>query len=492
LTRRELFAGLDLGTSSLKGAVVDAYGTVVASAQASYPTNRPSPGRAEQAPTDWIVATGRVLRQLSREAPAERWHAIGLSGMIPTLVTLNGSRRPIGPAITWEDARAEAEGEALRKAIGPDHLYHLTGQWVDGRYLLPMFMWLKRGEPDRAASTASICGAKDYLYLYLTGEPATDPSTASGYGCYELATGTWNPDIAAAAGVATSALPGIVASSATSPIRSEVASALELPEGLPVAIGAADSVLGAVGLGVTEPGQVAYIAGTSTVILEVSDRVQLDKAHRYLVTPLAISDRWGLEMDLLSTGSAMQWLAAVMGLAGGAPELLDLAAGSPPGADGLTFLPYFSSGEQGALWDSSLRGAILGLTLGHKREDLARALLEAIAIETRRCLGVLDETGHAVRDLKVAGMGAESSFFWQLLADATGRVITVPPSSATTVSALGAALIAAQAAGADPSTMHRHSEGAVLLHPNPESASLWADISRRHDRSLAMISGARQ
>lgn len=490
MTRRELFAGLDLGTSSLKGAVVDASGTLVASAQTSYPTNRPLPGRAEQAPADWSAAAGAVLEQLTDEVPAERWHAIGLSGMIPTLVTLDGSQHPVGPAIIWEDARAEAEGVALREATGPDHLYRLTGQWVDGRYLLPMFTWLKRWEPDRAASTASICGAKDYLYLYLTGQLATDPSTASGYGCYELATGTWDREIAAAAGVEVSALPRILASTANSPIRSDLAMAFQLPEGLPVCIGAADSVLGTLGLGVTEPGQVAYIAGTSTVILQVSDHLQLDTKHRYLVTPLATSDRWGREMDLLSTGSAMQWLAAVMGLAGGAPELLELAAGSPPGADGLTFLPYLSSGEQGALWDSTLRGAILGLTLGHKREDLARSLLEAIAIGTRRCLDVLEETGDAVEDFKVAGIGAESSFFWQLLADATDRVITVP-ASATTVSALGAALIAAQAMGVDPNSMHRRTQG-ERVHPNPDSASLWADISRRHDRSLAMISGASQ
>jgi xylulokinase len=488
---RELFAGLDLGTSSLKGVLVDAGGTIVASAQFPYATNRPLPGRAEQSPADWIAAAQVVLGQLSQKAPATRWQAVGLSGMIPTLVTLDDERHPIGPAITWEDARAEVEGQALRGAVGPDHLYRLTGQWVDGRYLLPMFAWLKRWEPDRATPTAFVCGAKDYLYLHLTGELATDPSTASGYGCYELSSGAWDGDIAGAAGLGPPALPKIVASIAHSPIRAKLAQALRIPEGLPVCVGAADSVLGALGLGANERGQVAYLAGTSTVILGASDRLQFDGAHRYLVTPLATPAGWGFEMDLLSTGSAMQWLAGVMGLAKGVPALLELAAASAPGADGVSFLPYLSSGEQGALWDATLRGSVLGLTLGHRREDLARALVEGIVIESRRCIRVLEESDHAVREIKVAGVGSASSFFWQLLADACGRVVSIPSKNARMVSALGAAMIAAQSVGADPNGMRAGSQG-EQVHPRVESAGVWMDISRRHDHGLAMISASRQ
>jgi xylulokinase len=466
LTAGGLFAGLDLGTSSLKGVVVDSAGGVVASAQASYQTHRPSPSRAEQFPADWIAAANQVLAQLSQRSAAAEWAAIGLSGMIPTLVTLDDARKAIGPAITWEDVRAESEGVTLRGEIGPDRLYWLTGQFVDGRYLLPMFAWLRQHEPERVASTSSICGAKDYLYLYLTGQLSTDPSTATGYGCYE------------------------VASTSTSRIRAGLAQELRLPEGLPVCAGGADSVLGAFGLGVNQPGSVAYVAGTSTVILGVTDRVQLDAEHRYLVTPLAMAGRWGLEMDLLSTGSSLQWLAGMMGLAGGASAVVELAAGSTPGAHGVSFLPYLSSGEQGALWDADLRGAIFGLQLIHRREDLARALLEGMAIESRRCLRVLDEAGLTSREITASGSAVGSLLFWQLLADATGCSVAIPPASATMVSALGAALIGAVAVGADPSKMRGDAPGEVVL-PDAESGSVWADLSRRHDQHLAMISSAR-
>jgi sugar (pentulose or hexulose) kinase len=195
-------------------------------------------------------------------------------------------------------------------------------------------------------------------------------------------------------------------------------------------------------------------------------------------------------MDLLSTGSALEWLARVMGIEGGVPALLELAAASTPGAAGITFLPYLSSGEQGALWDANLRGAIFGLTLSHRREDLSRALIEAIVIESWRCLRVLQEVCPDSNEISVAGMATESSLFRQLLADATGCSVASPPAGATMVSALGAALVAARSAGADSSLMRR-AEQRERVQPDPTSASLWTEIGRRYDQQLAMISAPR-
>jgi sugar (pentulose or hexulose) kinase len=186
----------------------------------------------------------------------------------------------------------------------------------------------------------------------------------------------------------------------------------------------------------------------------------------------------------------MQWLADIMGLAGGVPALLELAAGSMPGSNGVTFLPYLSSGEQGALWDATLRGAIFGLTLAHRREDLARALLDAIAIESGRCLRVLEEAGFASHEIKASGSGSGSPMVWQIIADATGCSVTIPPVNATMVSAFGASLIAALAVGADPSRIYAGAQ-AEQIHPAAESVSLWTGLSRRLDRHLAMISPAK-
>jgi xylulokinase len=468
--------GLDLGTSGLKAVALSASGASLARASAAYPTHCPLPGAYEQDPGDWLRAVEQVLARLGQAVPARRWRAIGLSGMIPTLVTLGRDGQPTGPAVTWQDGRADDLGDEFRERCGPD-LYRLTGQWVDGRYLLPMFGRIARDDPARAAATTTIASAKDYLFAWLTGELATDPSTASGYGCYELARDRWN---AATLPLALPGrgprLPAVRPSAASRPLRAEAAAALGcLP--VPVVLGAADSVLGALGLGVREPGQVAYIAGTSTVILGIADRLVLDPDHRFLVTPLAVPGCWGLEMDLLATGSAIAWLARLLDL--DVAGVVELAASTDP-AQAPVLLPYLTPGEQGALWDPLLDGAIAGLHLGHGREHLARALVNGIVLESRRCLAVLDQTCGSGRALKVAGGSAVALSFRADLADATRRPVLVPRDYDADHSARGAALIAALATEGD------WPEGAFpaagpAAEPDEGRAKLWDELWAAHE-----------
>src|ERR1700691_5797501 len=134
-----VYIGLDLGTSGLKGVALTASGTVAARGSAAYSTQRSAAGAAEQAPQDWIAAAETVTRQLAAPVRARRWRGTGLSAMIPPLVTVGADGEPTGPAITWQDSRADAHGDELRDLCGGDKLYRLTGQWLEGRYLLPMF-----------------------------------------------------------------------------------------------------------------------------------------------------------------------------------------------------------------------------------------------------------------------------------------------------------------------------------------------------------------
>ena len=453
-----------------------ASGAILARANAAYPTHRPAAGACEQDPGDWLGAVEQATARLGEAIPARRWRAIGLSGMIPTLVTLGPAGQPTGPAITWQDGRADDLGEELRKRRGAAELYRLTGQWVDGRYLLPMFGRIARVDPARAAATTAIASAKDYLFAWLTGELATDPSTASGYGCYELEAGRWDAATLTLAGGPR--LPAVLPSATSRPLRSEAAARLGCPP-VPVVLGAADSVLGALGMGVRQPGQVAYIAGTSTVILGIADRLVLDPDHRFLVTPLAVPGCWGLEMDLLATGSAITWLAGLLGGDLDAAGLVELAAGADP-ARAPVLLPYLTPGEQGALWDPLLRGAIVGLDLGHGREHLARALVNGIVLESRRCLAVLDETCGSGHVVEVAGGSAAAPSFRTDLADATRRPVSMPRDDDTDHSARGAALIAALAAGGGWPDGAFPAAG-LAARPDEARAKLWDDLWAVHD-----------
>ena len=136
--RDRLSIGVDLGTSSLKAVAVTAEGEVVARASHGYPTTRDEPGSAEQNPADWLSACDLALGELGEQVDPARWGTIGLSGMLPTLVSLDDGLSVVGPALTWEDGRAEPEAERMLESLGSATVYESTGQRLDGRYLLPM------------------------------------------------------------------------------------------------------------------------------------------------------------------------------------------------------------------------------------------------------------------------------------------------------------------------------------------------------------------
>ncbi|MGH3626683.1 MAG: xylulokinase [Sciscionella sp.] len=474
----DVFMGLDLGTSGLKGVAVSTGGELMATASAGYETARPLPGRAEQDPEDWFSAVAAVVTELTARIPPARWAGIGLSGMLPTLVLAGRDGAPVGPAITWEDGRADPDGERYRDAVGADTLYRETGQWVDGRYLMPMVHWLAREDPSRIERAAWIMGAKDHLFFRLTGEVATDPSTAAGFGCYALATGRFDPDLA---GTWSASLPTVRPSSFVGGLRADVAEALGLTAGVPVSVGAADSVCGALGVGAIAAGDRVSLWGTSTAIIGVHDDLLLDPAHRYLVTPLALGEGWGLEMDLVSTGSAIAWLASLLEVS--EPDLFRLAALSPLGANGASFLPYLGPGEQGALWDPSLHGTLGRLTLTHTRADVARALLEGIALEVRRCVRVLDDAGVAPGPTVVAGGAAGSAIYASMLAGAIGSSVTTVEDGRW-MSARGAGIVSAASSAGSFRPEALDALARSTIEPRTEDAAIWDELAERHEDQL--------
>lgn len=473
--------GIDLGTSGIKAVALSEDGRLLARARRNYPTSRPSFGAAEQSPADWEDALISVLHELSQHVPASSWIAIGLAAMLPTLVALDTAGNPIGPAVVWEDSRAEAEGKAFRSRAGAERLYRVTGQLVDGRYLVPMHE--RRVHQENPRSVHTVAGAKDYLFQLLTGELLTDPSTAAGFGLYDLATGDWSDELLSATEIP--GLPPVAPSAEQRPMLQALCAEFGCQPGLPVVLGGADSVLGAYGLGVTAPGEVAYIAGTSNVILGFAATALLDPAQRYLVTPL-VGDGFGLEMDLLATGSAMAWLAGLFGLGGGAAELAELAR-EVPVTEAPVFLPHLAPGEQGALWDPSLSGTIHGLNQHMGRAHLARGLLSGIIVESRRCLAVLDEAlpVGAQLPIRLSGSSGGSERFRQDLADATGRPVRYFPGSSDH-SGLGAGLLAGRAAEGWEVQLELESR---TVDPDYSAMGIWNELASLQDETRRGLSG---
>ncbi|MBV8402573.1 MAG: hypothetical protein JO203_00120 [Gammaproteobacteria bacterium] len=433
-----LALGLDLGTSAVKSALIDAYGRLLAGGEAPIDTLSFGAGAAEQDTAAWLTATQRAVAQLAQAADVQipgwraRTAAIGLAAQLPTLVVL-GEHGPLGPAITWKDARADASAAGV---IGPRRreLYEATGMPLDGRYLAPMFHHHWR---TRCAEVRAILSAKDYLCWALTGARVTDPSTAAGYGLFDLAAGDFSVSLCELWEVPRKLLPQVrPAHSIAGPLHGAGATLLGLRRGVPVTVGAADSVSSAFAMRALEDeGAACVVMGSSTVILDAQRTARTDPQMRYLLTPHAEAPWYAREMDLLATGTGYRWLSELCGWRPG--DLERLAAQSPAGAHGVSFAPYLAGGEQGALWNPHLRGAILGLTLASGASELARAFLEGVGFEIRRCIEVLAETS-TVSEIVLAGHLAQVPFARQLLADILAR--PVQPFPPVAAAAVGAAL----------------------------------------------------
>jgi xylulokinase len=291
---------------------------------------------------------------------------------------------------------------------------------------------------DRLGEIQSVLSAKDYLLFALTGLELTEPSTAAGYGIFDLQAQAFSESLGDFWNLPRRLLPRLeAANSLAGPLSAAGAALLGLTAGIPVSTGAADSVCAAYRMTGLDERVVSISFGSSAVIIGASAAARLDPNARYLVTPHVMDGWYGREMDLLASGTGYRWLSELFGWPEG--EIDRAAAGSVPGAQGLFFAPYLGGGEQGALWNSRLKGALSGLALQHSRSDIARAYLEGVFYEVKRCVRVLAEAV-PIDSVRVSGHIVHSRGSLQMLAD----ILDLPVATVRDKSpaAIGAALLA--------------------------------------------------
>jgi xylulokinase len=476
--RGPLTLGLDLGTSAVKVVALDLDGAVRGAVSEGFPTSSMLPGQAVQAPCDWLLAVSIAMRALgevlqgTQGAALGQVASVGLTGQLPTLVCLSADAA-LAPAITWKDGRADAWAATRVDAARRAHMYSRTGMPIDGRYLAPM---LEFHFADRLGEIQSILSAKDYLLWALTGLRLTEPSTAAGYGIYDLQAQSFSATLAEFWNLPPRLLPQLrPANTLAGPLSEAGAKLLGLAPGTPVSTGAADSVCAAFCMAGLDERVVSISFGSSAVVIGASAAPRLDPRARYLLTPHAAAGWYGREMDLLATGTGYRWLSELFAWPEG--EIDRVAAGSVPGAHGLFFAPYLAGGEQGALWNSRLEGALFGLNLRHARADIARAFLEGVFYEVRRCVEVLAEAT-PVDSVKVSGNIVQAPGSMQMLADILDRPVTAVPEKSP--AAIGAALLARGLLDVPGAAAPRASSSPARCVPERAAAQLYARLYREY------------
>jgi xylulokinase len=441
--------GLDIGTTAVKAIALDEGGRIAATASVVHDGSTPRPGWAEGDPEAWWANAVEAVGRIGAAVPLDAIAMVGVSGMVPALICLDADGRVLRPSIQQNDARAAAEIVELRARLPAADFLAATGQPISQQLILPRLAWLRRYEPDVYRRIRRILGSYDLATHRLTGEWSLEQNWALESGFWDARRGAWYaPAFAVTETPEWWLAPVREPQHVVGAVTAGAAAATGLRAGTPVIAGSADHVAAALAAG-TGPGELVLKIGGGGDVLYGVDRFAPDP--RLYIDYHDLPGRFLLNGCMAASGLLVKWFAGVF-----APELgagedryarLDAEAeATPPGADGLVVLPYFL-GEKTPIFDAEARGMISGLTLGHGRGHLFRAVLEAVAYGFRHHVDVLVEGGHPIRTVRIMDRGARSALWRQIVADVLGRAIEYAP-GADLGSAFGVAWVAGVALGA--------------------------------------------
>lgn len=445
--------GIDLGTSAVKALLTTTDGEVVASAFAEYPIDQPHPDHAEQTPDLWCRAAAGAVREVLARSPHTQVAAIGLSGQMHGTVLLDAAHQPLAPAAIWPDRRSAAQVKEITALVGAERLYAITGSPVATGFQAATVRWFQQHAPELWQQVRIILLPKDYLRFRLTGGFATDPSDAAGALLLDETRRDWSDELLDLLAIRRDQLPPVQPSATISGyLHEEAARTLGLPVGIPVATGAADTACSVLGAGVVESDQLLLTISTGGQLVQPCETVRIDAYGRIHTFCSALEPGeghagWYQMGAMLSAGMALRWLRQQLF---DEPEqiaydrMMTLATEQPPGADGLLFLPYLV-GERTPYMDPTARGVFFGLTLSHTRGSLIRAVVEGVTLAAANAYSVLRELGASPQQIVLAGGGARSRFWQQVVADVFG--LPVQPLRTIEQSAVGACILAGAALG---------------------------------------------
>ncbi|MBY3170426.1 FGGY-family carbohydrate kinase [Rhizobium laguerreae] len=419
--------GLDIGTTSTIGILIELPNRVLGLTSRPSTLHSPQHSWAEEDPAEWWANVCEITRELIATTGIEAGQisAVGVTGMLPTVVLLDDAGYVLRPSIQQSDGRCGEEVEELRAEWNEADFLAKAGNGINQQLVTAKLRWIARHEPTVFERIATVMGSYDFINWKLTGEKAIEQNWALEAGFVDINTDRLDDELIGLARVSRDVIPRKAAShEVLGHVTDEASKATGLAPGTPVIGGAADMIASAFGAGINKAGDVLLKFGGAVDILTATDVVRPDRRMflDYHLVP-------GLYMPngCMSTGgSGLNWFISTFAgreqIAAKAEGIsvhhyLDrLAAACAPGADGLTILPYFL-GEKTPIHDAGARGLIDGLTLSHHIGHLWRAMLEAYAYALRHHIDVLNDIGHPTTRFIVSDGGSQSRIWMQIVSD---------------------------------------------------------------------------
>ncbi|UCH24458.1 MAG: FGGY-family carbohydrate kinase [Trueperaceae bacterium] len=481
--------GIDVGTYESKGVLTDLDGRVVAQAVRGHELAIPRQGWAEHdAEAVWwgdVCYISESLIDRSGVDPSEI-KAVACSAIGPCLLPVDEACRPLrsGGILYGIDTRATAEIRELEVKLGEDAIFDRCANALSAQSVGPKILWLKKNEPEVYAKAYKFLTSTSFITARLTGEYVIDHLTGVYFApCYDFSTKRWN-EVYSRGIVEVDRLPRLAWSDEiVGTVTAEAARETGLAEGTLVTTGTADAAAEALSVGVTTPGQLMLMYGTTLFMIEVLDRPLKDR--RLWATTYLFEGTSSLAAGMSTTGALTRWIKDTFARELVAKEeaghesayaaLTQEASWVPAGAEGLLVLPYFS-GERTPINDPEARGVFFGLTLAHTRGHLYRAVLESVGYGIRHHLDLLSEIGAEPNELVAVGGGTKSDLWLQIVSDICELPQKVP--AVTIGASYGNAFLAGLAAGffTDPNEIHSWLKDIRVIEPNMDTRQVYRKL----------------
>lgn len=444
--------GIDIGTTHCKAVSLAVDGTVLHEDKADYPTFQSMPGQSEQ---DAEIIFSEILQLLQR---AFGWYknngqhqlnAVCFSSAMHSIMAVDANGKPLTNAFTWADTRSNEQALQLRGLAVARQLYNRTGTPIHPMSPLCKLVWLKQSLRDVFDAAAKFISIKEYIFFKLFDKYLVDHSIASATGLFDIYEKKWHDEALQLAGIDAQRLSMPVGvTHAETNLKEEYKRLFGIDGSVPFIIGASDGCLASLGSGAILRGEAALTIGTSGAIRVVIEKPVADE-HQRLFNYILADGLYVTGGAVSNGGAALKWFAEnllqhAFSNASNIDWLLQLAHESPPGANGLIFLPYLS-GERAPSWDAAARGAFIGLQMSHRKEHLARAVLEGISYALRQVLLAVEETNGNIDAIFASGVFTKSDLWLQLVCDVLNKKIIV--SATADASAIGAAFLGLHTTG---------------------------------------------
>lgn len=439
--------GLDLGTSSLKGLLVNENGKIVYSTSENYPLLHPKPGYSEQDPHEWYRATQVVLEKIVAEVPdvQQKLKAISFSGQMHSLVLLDEKDQVVRNAILWNDVRTTKQCQEITEILGKRLISITKNKALEG-FTLPKILWMKEQELELFSKANMFLLPKDYLGFCLTGNKQMEYSDASGTLLLDSTHKKWSQEILKAFELPLSFCPPLVESTGKiGTLKKELKDRFGFEHPINIYAGGADNASAALGAGVISEGLGMVSMGTSGVFLTYEKEAEKDYEGELHYFHHVLPDTYYSMGVTLAAGYSLSWYKETFGSNESFDTLLKDIQQIEPGSKGLLFTPYIS-GERTPYKDSKIRGSFLGIHSGHRRPHFTRAVLEGITFSLKDSQVVMEkQAGKIFKRIISVGGGSKNSDWLQMQADIfDATILTLETEQGP---AMGSAMLAALGEG---------------------------------------------